>query len=515
MMKTRDIKTKRIWRRVRPNGHLSHGLFTSVSEPNMPNDIMEFDIVTQADFLREYYPSGHIINDPTVYPDIYREEEVPITDENGEPTGKTRKQIYKELVPRYSFAFQQIIATKQIVHLCGNDIQFELNKEKPTKEEEDSFAKFREGWLKKDMEIAFYEAVKSTKITGDTAIVGYLNEGEFGFKTLSYLNGDTLYPHYDPITGKLLLFARSYFDYDDEGNRVVEWLEVWDNTYLSRFKRTGDKFKNLTEKILGMFGFDGYTLVNRKAHVFPSIPVAYNRDENGACWSPSQDSCDGYEMSFSQLAQNNQAFGFPIMYLQGEEVEAVHDINGTIKILTMGPDDKAGFLDKPDAAESFMKQLDTLYKMIYEQSFAVIPPELRSGDLPAAALKILYSPAYEKAMTDSAEYQHFLNDLVRLFSYGYGVEVGKSIDFSNLPMKWWIKPYVHINESSMVADLATAVQNGFCSCQTASEKVSMYTTQSEWDRIIREEKKKQEADLLYQLKSKKVTTFEKKDETTN
>lgn len=504
-MRTRDIKTKRIWRRVRPNGYLAHGRFTSISEPNMPNDILEFETVTQADFLREYYPSGHAINDPTIYPDIYREEETDITDNEGNPTGKKRKQIYKELVPRYSFAFQQIIATKQIVHLCGNDIQFELNKEKPTPDEEGNFCLFREGWLKKDMEIAFYEAVKSTKITGDTAIVGYLSNGEFGYKALSYLNGDTLYPHYDSVTGKPSLLARSYFDYDDEGNKVVEWLEVWDDTYLSRFKKTGEKYQTITEKILGIFGFDGYSLISRKEHGFPFLPIAYNRDENGACWSPSQDSCDGYEISFSQLAQNNQAFGFPIMYLQGEETEAMHDINGTIKILTMGPDDKAGFLDKPDAAESFMKQLDTLYKMIYEQSFTVIPPELRSGDLPAAALKILYSPAYEKATTDSAEYQSFLNSLVKLFSYGYGVEVGKTIDFSNLPIKWWIKPYVHVAESAMVADLATAVVNGFCSRQTASEKISMYTTQSEWDRIIREEKKKQEADLLYQLKQKKET----------
>lgn len=512
-MKKREIKTKRPWKRIRPSGYISHGRFTSLEEPAMPYDSMEYDIITQSDFLREFYPTGHAINDPSIYPDIYREEVIQITDENGEPTGKTKKQIYKELVPRYSFAFQQIIATKQIVHLCGNDIQFELNKEQPTGEEENDFSLFREGWLKKDMEIAFYEAVKSTKITADTAVVGYLNNGEFGYKTLSYLQGDTLYPHYDSITGRPSLLARSYFDYDDQGDKVVEWLEVWDKTYLTRFKKNGEKYATITDKLLGMFGFDGYSLVSRKIHGFPFLPAAYHRDENGACWSPSQDSCDGYEMSFSQMAQNNQAFGFPIMYLQGEEVEAMHDINGTIKILTMGPDDKAGFLDRPDASQSFMKQLDTLYKMIYEQSFAVIPPELRSGDLPAAALKILYSPAYEKALTDSAEYQPFLNELVRLFTYGYGVEVRKTIDFTNLPLKWWIKPYVHINESSMVADLATAVQTGFCSRQTASEKISMYSTQSEWDRIIREEKKKQEADLLYQLKSKKEPIQAKPHET--
>ena len=176
-----------------------------------------------------------------------------------------------------------------------------------------------------------------------------------------------------------------------------------------------------------------------------------------------------------------------------------HDLNGSVKIITGGPEDKASFLSQPNASESFVKQLDTLYRMIYEQSFAVIPPELKSGDLPAAALKILYSPAYEKAMIDSAEYQPFLDDMVRIFRYGFGVEEEKSIDFVNLPINWWIKPYIHVNESAMVADLAAAVQNGFISRQTASERIPMYSVTGEWERIVREAKEEQQNDLLSQI----------------
>lgn len=136
--------------------------------------------------------------------------------------------------------------------------------------------------------------------------------------------------------------------------------------------------------------------------------------------------------------------------------------------------------------------------MIYEQSFAVIPPELRSGDLPAAALKILYSPAYEKAICDAAEYQPFLNALVEMFIYGYGVEMKKTLDFATLPIKWWIKPYVHVNTSALVTDLATCVQNGFISKETATERISEYATVGEWDRVMKEYKQQQEADLLYE-----------------
>lgn len=503
-MNKREIKTKRPWRRIKPDGYMRHGWFMTGYEPLLTNDACLYIIVTQSDFLREYYPSGHIINDQMVYPDIYREEDEPIYDENGDPTGKTSRKIYKELVPRYAFAFQQIIAVKQIVHLCGNDIQFELNKENPTEEEEKAFSLFREGWLKKDMEIAFFEAVKSTKITGDAAIIGYMRKGEFGYKSLSFKDGNTLYPHYDPITGSLQLFARSYHDYDEDGRKITEWLEVWDDTYLYRYKRAESGISGTVNKILGVFGVDGYQLVSKEAHGFPFVPVAYRRDDEGPCWSGSQDCIDGYEMSFSQMAQNNQAFGFPILYLQGEGSDSMgmqHDLNGSVKIITGGTEDKASFLSQQNASDAFIKQLDTFYKMIYEQSFAVIPPELKSGDLPAAALKILYSPAYEKATIDANEYQSFLNDLVRIFSYGYGMEMKRTIDFGNLPIKWWIKPYIHVNESAMVADLASAVQNGFISKQTASERIPMYTIAGEWERIMREMKEEQQQDLLMQLQS--------------
>lgn len=496
-MKTKEIKTKRPWRRIKPSGYMMGG--EAVPGMTAVNDIPLYSIVTQGDFLRELYPSGHAINDDNYYPDIWKEEIYSIKDENGIDTGQTGKRLYKELVPRYAFAFQRVILFKQLVHLCGNDIQFDINVDNPTAEQAETFSVIRNGWLKKNMEVAFYEAAKSVKATGDAAFVGYLDEGKFGWKVLSFLDGDTLYPHYDS-RGRLSLFARSYADFNEEGESLVEWLEVWDDKRMYRFRRNGNANRNVIDYVIRAFGFSGYELVEERLHGFQSIPVAYLRNEDGPCWSDSQDSIDGYEMSYSQMAQNNQAFGFPIMYLQGENISpAQHDLNGSIKVLTMGVDDKAGFLDQPSGSESYQRQLDAFYKMIYEQSFTVIPPELKSGDLPAAALKILYSPAYEKAMTDAQEYQKFLNEMVEVFLYGYGVEKESTIDFQSLPMVAWIDPYVHVNNSAVIADLATGVQNGFISRQTASKKASFYTDMGEWDKIMREMKLQQQADLLYRM----------------
>lgn len=468
----------------------------------MPYDRLSSDMLTQSDMLRQYYPSGHVINDPMIYPDIYREQDEPVYDENGHDTGKTVRRVYRECVPRYAFAFQQIIALKQIIHLTGNDIQFEINTSRPTESEIRQYADFRQGWLAKDSEIAFFECVKSEKITADCAAVGFVEDGVFGWQTYSFKTGSTLYPHFDN-RGRLKVFARSFFDYDDDGNVVVEWLEVWDDKYYYLYKQNGEKHRTVTDKILGIFGVSGFSRAEKRPHGFPFVPVAYRRNDDGPCWLPSQDSCDSYDMSFSQMAQNNQAFGVPTMIFQGEgtNFDFQHDINGTIRTISMGKDDKVSTLQAESASDSYQKQLDTLYKLIYEQSFAVIPPEVHSGDLPGVAVKLLYSPALEKAMSDAAEWQPFLNQMVRIFAYGYGLEKGSTIDFSALPLKYWIKPYIHINESAVMSDLAIGVQNGFISKQTASERAPEYTSVGEWERIIREQKEQQQADLLYRLKT--------------
>ena len=505
-MKLKDLKTKRGWKRILPTGYLSQGIYSALGDnTGTPIDNLSFLNISQADFLREFYPSGHAINDPKIYPDIFKVEYVNVKDpETGLETGAVEQRYYKESLPRYAFSFQQIITLKQIVHLCGNDIQFELNVENPTPEQTTDFLEFRSGWIGKDMELAFYEAVKSTKIVGDSAIVGFIDKGEFRYKMLSYMNGDTLYPHINSLTGKMDIFVRSYYDYDEDGKKIIEWLEVWDKEWLSRYKKTQEQ--TVVDKIKEMFGVEGYSLISRKAHGFKDIPVAYKRDDDGACWTPSQDSIEGYELCFSQMSHSNKAFGHPILTLAGEgDFGKEFDLNGSVKVLTMGRDDKAGYLQSTNASESFMKELDTLYKMIYEQSFTVIPPELKSGDLPAAALKILYSPAYEKAVTDANDYQEFLNDLIKLFQYGYGLEMEKTINYATLPMKWWIKPYVHVSESAMIQDLATSVQTGFLSRQTASERASYYTTVSEWDRIKTEQNEKRKADMEMEVEKAKIS----------
>ena len=144
-------------------------------------------------------------------------------------TGKTSRRYYKEKVIRVSVPFQIIITAQQLVHTFGNNVKHTIITPKPSDEETNNFYEWRMGWLQKNMEIALYEFRKSLFVTGDAAIVFYLDEeGRFGIKNLSYFNGDILFPHYDSITGKLNVFARKYYDYDENNEQKTERVEYRD-----------------------------------------------------------------------------------------------------------------------------------------------------------------------------------------------------------------------------------------------------------------------------------------------
>jgi hypothetical protein len=120
----------------------------------------------------------------------------------------------------------------------------------------------------------------------------------------------------------------------------------------------------------------------------------------------------------------------------------------------------------------------------------VKPPELKSGDLPGVALKLLYSPAIEKAIVDCQKLQPFLDKLVEMVKFGYGLEAEMQADLINLHVNAWIEPYVHQNDTEITTNLATAVQNGFLSKQTASERYTKYSKNDEIARVAREQVEK-------------------------
>lgn len=465
-----------------------------------PEDTLKLQVYTQSQMLREYYPSAHNINNPVMYPDVWKEMPVP-----GKPG---QKRYFRQPITRTALAFQRVIKIKRNTHVCGNDMQFELASkskgEAKTLQDTLDLLDFKEGWLTMGMEERFYEAVDSINTVSDAAVVGFFDENnEPQTRTFSYLNGDKLYPHYDSLTGKMTLFARKYYDLDDDGKRTTEWVEVWDDTNITRFKRD---VKGTAATIRKIFGLNGFKQVGEPMpHGFPFLPVAYHVNPEGPAWAFSQDTIEKYEEALSYFFENNKAYAFPIFYAKGKGVKLSGNMNGAVKAVAISdPKGEAGFLQQGDVSNSYNTLLIKLYDLIYEQSFAVKPPELKSGDLPGVAVKLLFSPAIEQAIGDAERLQGFVEQLVNIVKYAWGFKINKAASLMALPIKSWIEPYIHQNDSELMQNLRIGVQDGFISKQTASERASKYTKNDETDRLLKEYKEKQELDLLYEIKKKKA-----------
>ena len=115
------------------------------------------------------------------------------------------------------------------------------------------------------------------------------------------------------------------------------------------------------------------------------------------------------------------------------------------------------------------------------------------------AIKLLYSPAIEVAENDAKKMHPFLDQLVRICKYGFGVEDNCMASMTALPVHAWIEVYVHQNKTELVTNLSAAVQNGFLSKQTASERCPDFPVTNEYDRILREKKEEDQQDLLMDM----------------
>lgn len=479
-MEINDLLLKMPFRRILPNPVAWSPLYgDGKTKIEVGESAAIYSVVSQDDFLREYEPTGHKIHNPAYYPDRIK------TDEAG--------NTYIHYVQRFSSPWQQVITTKQLTHLCGNPIRFTNSKPEMIDAQEADMVALKQGWIKKNMEVAWYKAAESLKVTGDAAICQYMDGGKIGWRVFSYLNDEILYPHYNQRTGKLQYFARRYKQYDETGERVTsEFVDVYDKstvvTYIRR--RGGGAIANFARKV---FGRSGWEVVSRASHGFDDIPISYVRSRNGACWSLVQDAIDKYELAVSQLLENNQSYAFRILFLKGETTDIRYDSLGQPTAVTGDKDSEAKFLDKADVSDSFDKALKILLQNILTGSFTVLPPEVSTGsNIPGVTIKILYSPAVENAIRDANECNEFIDDVLNTFKFGYGIEIGKTAPFATLDVRGSIEPYVHQNDQEIIANINASLVSKSISRDTANQ-LHPYAASNEKEKV--EKQIKSDAEL--------------------
>ena len=425
-------------------------------------DPLRFELLTQSDFLREFDVNSHKINSLKYYPNPLRK------DDDG--------KFYAKIKSRVAIGFQERIFVKRLTALVGNNTNLRITSAKPTEKDQEMLGKFREGWEKCNIENAIYEALSADGKTGDCAVCFFVKNKKLGYRVFSFEKGDILYPHYDPETGKLALFGRRYSLRDGDDKEISEYLDVWDEKYYARYKKDKKGIKGAKNKVKDLLGLNGWVIDQPLVrHNFKTIPIAYDR-YGEPFWANSQSLIDSYEMAISQLCENNAAYALRILYSFGEEMDMKSSIDGTpLSINSPDPNARVGFLEPADSSNSFTLQLSTLEKNIMRSSFAVETPEIKSGaDMSSLTVKMLFADAYLKALDDSMHFQPFLDSIVELFKYGYGIEVGQSSDFNTFGVKAELFPYIFQSETEVINSIVQLKGIGALSQRSASEMAYEY-----------------------------------------
>lgn len=430
---------------------------------------LQYEKRTQASFLREYNVNAHSINSIKYYPNIFRKD--------------TKGKIKMKVHTRVAVAFQEMIKTKRKTALLGNNIGMKLISNRDKYKKQDILAEFREGWEAYNFEIAFDKALDSDYITADCAIYVYMSENKkVGWRVFSFLDGDTLYPHFNPVTGEITLLGRRYTEEDDDGT-IRSYLDVIDEKSFLTYQLSNTTDNNGEEKWV--------LLGEPQPHGFDICPVAYHRRSTGPVWSASQSLTENYELGISQFCENNMSYGLRILYTAGADFNLETNTDGTpSRIDSPDANAKAGFLEPAEGADgAFAKQLEILYKNIMRCSFTVETPEIKSGaDMSSLTVKMLFADSYLKALEDSQEYQLFLDRLVYLFKFAYFTVTNRANEVDSFMIKPYLEPFVFMSETEVINALVQLTSIGVLSKQTATEIAynSGYGTAAEWDRILKE-----------------------------
>ena len=429
----------------------------------LPTDVLKFEMKSQADFLREFYPSSHSINSIIYYPNTMF-----LNKKSGSYQAKVRSRI--------SIGFQNRILIKRKESLLGNNVGMRLISNATNQKMIDTLSFFREGWEDKDMEVAIDKAIEAVFKSGDAAVYVFMEEKKVRWRVFSYSDGDVLYPHYDTLTGEMTLLGRAYKQEDWDGNSAI-YLDVIDKTSFATYKQENG----------GAWVLDGKI----EKHGFPTIPVAYFRQDDGAVWSFSQSLIEGYELAISQFSENNAAYALRILYTLGGELEVLTNTDGTPNRID-SPDQnaKVGFLEPAQGADgAFAAQLAIMEKNIMRCSFAVETPEIKSGaDMSSRTVKMLFADSYVKALSDSLDFQPFINQIAALFKHAYFTERGKTSEAEGFKIKTYLDPFIFLSENDVISAIQMLVACGCMSRKTATELAYNigYSSPDEINRITQE-----------------------------
>lgn len=468
-MTPEKILRKEPFKRLMPSEGLAALDHSLAGSPSSIQGDLAYCYPTYADFARELDVTSHRIMSQAYYPDVtgYDEE---------------KKRWFTRKVARVTTNLPRVFVSQRTSMLTGDHVDLKLISGGDSQANQELLTEYMEGWDYKDMEKAVYDLILYSFGYVDSAILCYLDDGKFGWRSLAFPKGDLIYPHYNAF-GRLCLFGRRYKRYED--GMDVEYLEVYDDTEVIRYKAERDPRKR-SKKTSPSWVVDSPA----QPHGFNRCPVSYHRGHDTVA-GPAMNILDSFDLAMSQLCENNKHYALRIFYALGSNVDIEASLDGRpMTVTSTDVNTKVGYLEPAEASGSFELQMRQLIKSAYQAAHCTEPVEIKSGaDISSLTVQMMSKDSYHQALLDAKDFQPALNDLVELFKFGYGKEREKSSKFEKLMIKGTINPYIMRSEVEEVNNISILKGTGALPVKAAANEAAKlgYGTPRNYEEIMQEE----------------------------
>lgn len=431
---------------------------------------MRYHVVTQDKFLAELDPRSHDINNPLIYPDKLIKK----------PDGTLEGVTY---IARVSVGLQQMIATKQCVHLFAKPPKFTSKR----KGDDEMFTTFKEYWTERNASSALYLMAKSALTTGDGAICFFFDSKKtLQYKVWSYKDGDMLIPVYKKDGVTLEKFIRRYSSLSDDGTKTQDTIDVYTDTMYERLVLNGKKWEHQQVATL---------------HGFSQIPIAYHREPDVA-WGSGQDLIDKIERLLSDVRESNAYFAFGILFLSGDGVTILPPKSTQGKtIISEDKDADAKLLQQTDMSPALKFEFEQYSKELFRTTGTVVidPEVLKGGDQSGAYIKNLYNDAIQYAMDAKPRWQPVLEKIVSLVKEGLGVETKNTLGYKTLVVISEPDIYIPMNVAEEIR-IVNESAGKVISMRTARE-IHHLAVPDEDERVKKEEKEMADAEAAKNIEN--------------
>ncbi|SDE15788.1 phage portal protein [Riemerella columbipharyngis] len=388
------------------------------------------------DYNKQYEVKQHeIFTNLIKYPD--RKVTTDYIDSNGK---KERKEETIAL-NRIGLPYQKKIVNIATTFLCGTPIKYTNSLE-----EEDLYNAFQKVIEKNKMKFVDKEIVTAVGRFTECAEYWYpTNEANnhYGFDSQFRLKVKVLMP--------------------DKYNLYPKFNENDDLISFGREFKNGDKtiFEVYTaEKIIRYERDDEWKKVEEKPNVIGKIPIVYYKQENVE-WADVQTIIERLEFIYSNIAESNDRFSFPILKLIGKvEGQLSKDKSGRVLQLEQGAN--AEFANQPQANQSIESETDRLERDVHDfTSTPNISFDNMKGlgnMLAGSSAEFLFLSAHLKVMDKMAIYIPALQrraSIIKSYLQKFNVKFAKN----DLEVEPVITPFIINNDADFIKFLMEANGN--------------------------------------------------------